>query len=86
MVIALEGSMLASLALVSGWLFRFTSFIVPTLLFPFLTLAAGETASAQQNASAQERVSESYGRLPLAFEANEGQASSEVRYLARGAD
>ncbi len=78
--------MLASLAWVSGWLFRFTSCIVITLLLPFLTLIAGETASAQQNASAQERVSESYGRLPLAFEANEGQASSEVRYLARGAD
>ena len=76
--------MLASLALVSGWLFRFTS-CIPTL-FLFLTLTVSEIASAQQNASAQERVSESYGRLPLAFEANEGQASSDVRYLARGAD
>ena len=30
------------------------------------------------------RVSENYGKLPLSFEPNQGQASSEVKFLARG--
>ena len=29
------------------------------------------------------RVSENYEKLPLSFEANQGQASSEVEFLAR---
>jgi len=30
------------------------------------------------------RVAEGYGRLPMSFEPNQGQASDDVRYLARG--
>ena len=30
------------------------------------------------------RVAEAYGRLPLSFEANEGQTDRQVRFLARG--
>src|SRR5258708_26813823 len=36
-------------------------------------------------APADARVSESYGKLPLQFEANEGQTDRQVRFLARGA-
>src|SRR5437588_1029144 len=30
------------------------------------------------------RLLDAYGRVPLSFEANQGQADSQVRYLARG--
>jgi beta-propeller repeat-containing protein len=35
-------------------------------------------------AAADARVSQSYGKLPLHFEANQGQAHRDVRFLARG--
>jgi hypothetical protein len=35
-------------------------------------------------AATEARVSESYGRVPLHFEANRGQAHEDVRFLARG--
>src|SRR5687768_7966162 len=35
-------------------------------------------------AFADVRVSESYGKLPLHFEANQGQAHEDVRFLSRG--
>ena len=49
----------------------------------------GDPAQAQtENHSAEfgltrERVSEAYGKLPLSFEANTGQANQEVRFLSR---
>src|SRR5258708_40379176 len=36
-------------------------------------------------ASTDARVSESYGKLPLQFEANRGQTHKDVRFLSRGA-
>jgi hypothetical protein len=54
-----------------------------------LTLATGMTAG-QQSATAGEKADEredainAYHRLPLSFEANEGQFDSRVRYLSRG--
>src|SRR6266480_7174478 len=35
-------------------------------------------------AATDARLSESYGRLPLQFEANQGQTHQNVRFLARG--
>src|SRR5688572_16597533 len=35
-------------------------------------------------AAADARISESYGQLPLHFEANRGQTAGEVRFLSRG--
>src|SRR5262249_45485052 len=35
-------------------------------------------------AATEARISDSYGKLPLHFEANRGQASAEVQFLARG--
>ena len=60
------------------------SSVVLTLIFPFLILTLNKVASGQQNASVQGHLRASYGRLPLAFEANVGQAPAEARYLARG--
>ena len=35
-------------------------------------------------ASSQVRVAQSFGKLPLSFEANRGQADSRVKFLSRG--
>src|SRR5216117_2291732 len=37
------------------------------------------------DAATQARVSETYGKLPLSFEANQGQTDPQVKFLARGA-
>src|SRR5258708_27542075 len=49
------------------------------VLFPFL---AGFFLPAA--AATDARVSESYGKLPLHFEANRGQTDKDVRFLSRG--
>ncbi len=41
-------------------------------------------ASAQQNEVAKHRILESYGKLPLYFEANQGQTDKQVKFLSRG--
>ncbi len=46
--------------------------------------AAHDPASADRD-SARLRVSESYGKLPLGFEINQGQTNGEVKFLSRGA-
>src|SRR5438477_2498195 len=52
-------------------------------ILTLLTLVAGFALSFA--AAAEARVSQSYGKLPLHFEANEGQTHHDVRFLARGA-
>ena len=41
-------------------------------------------AAATPDAATQARVSNAYGQLPLAFEANDGQTDAQVQYLAHG--
>ena len=53
-------------------------------------LAAGFASGRAPNLSkphpaAQREIVESYGRLPLAFESNQGQADQRVKFLSRGA-
>ncbi|PYP19022.1 MAG: hypothetical protein DMD54_03995 [Gemmatimonadetes bacterium] len=48
-------------------------------LFTFLAAFA-----APAGAATQARISDTYGRLPLQFEANQGQAHQDVRFLSRG--
>src|SRR3979409_1657147 len=50
------------------------------VLFPFL---AGVVLPAA--AATDAHMSESYGKLPLHFEANRGQTDKDVRFLSRGA-
>src|SRR5438093_4841552 len=50
------------------------------VLFTFLA-----TFALPASAAADARVSESYGKLPLQFEANRGQTHKDVRFLSRGA-
>src|SRR5688572_33399263 len=53
-----------------------------------ITRPAGSGAVAptelQQQTAAKLRVVEGYGRMPLAFEPNLGQAGSQVQFLSRG--
>src|SRR5260221_9279499 len=49
------------------------------VLFPFLAGFALPAAAATDA-----RVTESYGKLPLHFEANRGQTGKDVRFLSRG--
>src|SRR2546430_6344127 len=49
------------------------------VLFPFLVGFACPATAAREA-----RVSETYGKLPLHFEANQGQTHQDVRFLARG--
>jgi len=51
-------------------------------VLPVTFLAAGLVLPAA--AAADTRVSESYGKLPLQFEANRGQTHKDVRFLSRG--
>jgi hypothetical protein len=46
--------------------------------------SAGPQANAQVDPAAQARLVGTYGKLPLSFEANQGQASGQVKYLSRG--
>jgi hypothetical protein len=52
------------------------------LLLGLCTLALGFALPVAAVADA--RVSESHGKLPLHFEANQGQTHKDVRFLARG--
>jgi hypothetical protein len=62
------------------------------VLFPGRTpkaaimVSAGSSASLSQNLTpaAHRRIQDSYASLPLAFEQNQGQTDSQVKYLARG--
>src|SRR6266496_1419979 len=46
---------------------------------------AGSIKSVEQaDHAAQARVTESYGKLPLSFEANRGQMDSDVKFFSRG--
>ena len=57
--------------------------ISPRFLLALCTLALGFALPAAALANA--RVSEGYGKLPLHFEANQGQTHEDVRFLSRGA-
>src|SRR3990170_5708999 len=41
-------------------------------------------ASVKPDTASRTRISETYGKLPLSFEVNQGQTDDQVKYLARG--
>jgi hypothetical protein len=45
---------------------------------------AHPNATLKPDAAAQDRVNKAYGKLPLFFEANQGQADTQAKFLARG--
>jgi hypothetical protein len=46
---------------------------------------APPVSASQADSKAQARTLDQYGKLPLSFEANQGQSDSQVKYLSRGA-
>src|SRR5215210_1883041 len=46
--------------------------------------AADSAKPAETDAATRARLSEAYGRLPLSFEANRGQADTRAGFVARG--
>jgi hypothetical protein len=50
----------------------------------FAAQAASSTTSPISAQAAKPRIVEGYGKLPLAFEPNQGQSAKEVTFLARG--
>ena len=58
------------------------------LSFPMAALQSSErppvSASRVQPSETRLRISESYGRLPLGFEANQGQTDRDVKFVSRG--
>src|SRR2546426_7070945 len=56
-------------------------FVLSISLSVLLTVAAQAQAHPPDSA----RIVEGYGKLPLAFEANQGQSDPQVKFLSRGA-
>jgi hypothetical protein len=52
---------------------------------PLAPASAAVVPSAKSDTATSARVSESYGKLPLHFEANQGQTDQRVKFLSRGA-
>jgi hypothetical protein len=50
-----------------------------------MCLGVSVTLAAQGNRPGSARIVEGYGKLPLAFEANQGQTDPQVKFLSRGA-
>jgi hypothetical protein len=76
---------LGALACAAGALVIGTSARVHQTAASFATArpaAAGTTS--QVSLSKSQAIKENYGKLPLAFEPNQGQSASEVKFLARG--
>jgi hypothetical protein len=43
-----------------------------------------QSGVSQPDVATQDRIAESYGKLPLSFEANHGQTDAQVKFLSRG--
>jgi hypothetical protein len=52
--------------------------------FPFATGAAAAYSNSHPDAAASVAASDAYGKLPLSFEANQGQSDKQVKFLSRG--
>ena len=50
----------------------------------FMCLPAAHLASAQTSVAKPQNAPTDYGRLPLSFEANQGQTDRRVKFLSRG--
>src|SRR2546425_13336999 len=58
-----------------------------SLSHPAQSVSSGRAAATNLSVpatTAEQRISDSYGRLPLSFEINEGQADPQVKFLSHG--
>jgi Beta-propeller repeat len=58
--------------------------IIPLTLGCFALLAKAQAGTAEPAETGRARISETYGKLPLSFEANQGQTNPQVKFLSRG--
>ncbi|OYW00307.1 MAG: hypothetical protein B7X11_04610, partial [Acidobacteria bacterium 37-65-4] len=58
--------------------------LAAVMILAALPAMAGEGPTARPDQNQQLRVVDAYGKLPMSFEANRGQADPSVRFLARG--
>ena len=65
----------------TSWLWATAMALV---MLPSLVTASKAPSQLQARTPSKLQAMESYGRLPLSFEANNGQTESQVRFLARG--
>jgi hypothetical protein len=63
---------------------RITSAISFGLLFLLACVTAHAAIPPKPGTAAQARIVEGYGKLPLSFEANQGQTDAQVKFLSRG--
>ncbi len=70
----------------SGWsLVRFGALALALVSVGGASHAAGSGGEKQRSSPSERGALAAYGRLPLAFEPNQGQAGAGVRFVARGA-
>ena len=67
------------------WLVRFGALALALVSVGGASLAAERGGQEQRSSPSERGALAAYGRLPLAFEPNQGQAGAGVRFLARGA-
>lgn len=58
--------------------------IMRSVLIVFLSLINATFAAANSDYTNKTRISENYGKIPLQFEANQGQTDEQVKFLSRG--
>jgi hypothetical protein len=63
---------------------RAAGMLLSVAVLPGLTSTGPSASTTVAPAANKVRVSEAHGRLPLAFEANQGQTGPRVKFLARG--
>jgi len=61
--------------------FRFLLFLIPVLIF---LVTSNESNAAKTSDDTRNQILETYGKLPLSFEVNQGQTDRSVKYLMRG--
>src|SRR5438045_3089079 len=57
---------------------------VPSPVTPLVLPASGPRPGNAVSPAARQHLVSSYGKLPLSFEANQGQTDRQVRFLSRG--
>src|SRR5512135_3538699 len=58
---------------------------IPVSLINQTARVASPISASQSDPQAQARILDGYGKLPLSFEANQGQSDARVKFLSRGA-
>jgi hypothetical protein len=63
---------------------KLNTYLQSVICLAFACLATAHAVSQTASAVNQQQAAEAYGKLPLSFEANQGQSDSQVKFLSRG--